>query len=455
MSTPTTALDARALDELCVNTIRTLSMDAVQKANSGHPGTPMALAPIAYVLYTRVMRHSPEQPGLARPRPLRPLLRPRVDAPLLDALPDRLRAHARRPQELPPARQPDRRATPSTGTPPGIETTTGPLGQGISMRVGMALAERMLAARFNRDGHELVDHHTFTIASDGDMEEGISAEAALAGRPPRPRPPDRLLRRQPHLDRGRHRARLLRGRRRALRGLRLARAEPRRGHRASTASRRPRGRRMEVDGPAVADHLPHPHRARLRRTSRTRAGRTARRSARRRSGSPRRPTAGRPDEPFYVPDEALAHFRECVDRGAEREAEWAERPSAYAADATRSCGSEFERDPERAAARRAGTPTSRRFDPADAGMIATRKAAQRGDPVGRRAVPELVGGSADLAPSTLTLIDGGGERRARRLRRAQPPLRDPRARDGRDRQRAHAARLPRLRRRRSSSSPTT
>ena len=104
-----TVTDSRALDTLSVNTIRTLAMDAVQRANSGHPGTPMALAPVAYVLYTRIMRHSPSRPGLARPRPLRAVGGPRVDAALLDALPDRVRPHARRPQELPPARQPDRR----------------------------------------------------------------------------------------------------------------------------------------------------------------------------------------------------------------------------------------------------------------------------------------------------------------------------------------------------------
>ena len=124
---------------------------------------------------------------------------------------------------------------PSTATRPGIETTTGPLGQGISTAVGMALAERMLAARFDREGHDVVDHRTYFIASDGDLEEGIASEASSHRRPPRPRPADRLLRRQPHLDRGRHGAVVLRGRRRALRGLRLARAEPRRGHRPGFA----------------------------------------------------------------------------------------------------------------------------------------------------------------------------------------------------------------------------
>ena len=86
-----TVTQDQALDQLCINAIRTLSMDAVQKANSGHPGTPMALAPVAYLLYTRIMRHNPGNAGLARPRPLRPVRRPRLDAPLLVAVPDGLR----------------------------------------------------------------------------------------------------------------------------------------------------------------------------------------------------------------------------------------------------------------------------------------------------------------------------------------------------------------------------
>ena len=104
-----TATDPRTLDKLCIDTIRTLSMDGVQKANSGHPGTPMALAPIAYVLYTRVMRHNPEDPKWLNRDRFVLTARPRLDAALLDALPHGLRPDARRPQELPPARQPDRR----------------------------------------------------------------------------------------------------------------------------------------------------------------------------------------------------------------------------------------------------------------------------------------------------------------------------------------------------------
>src|SRR5205085_7072771 len=177
----TTAADTRTLDELCVNTIRTLSMDAVQHANSGHPGAPMGLAPLAYVLYTRVMKHNPANADW-----------PDRDRFVLSA------GHASMllysmlyltgyPMTLDDIKHFRKVGSPTAGHPerkysPGIEATTGPLGQGISMSVGLALGERMLAARFNEHGHEIVNHHTFTIASDGDIQEGVQSEAAsLAG----------------------------------------------------------------------------------------------------------------------------------------------------------------------------------------------------------------------------------------------------------------------------------
>ena len=218
------------LDELCVNTIRTLAMDAVQKANSGHPGTPMALAPIAYVLYTRDHAPRARAPGLAEPRPLRAERRPRVDAALLAPVPDRVRALARRPQALPPARLARRPATRSTATRPGSRRRPARSARASATCTGLALGERMLERAPRRRRHR--PPHVLRSPRDGDMQEGISGEAGLARRPPRARPPDRLLRRQPHHDRGRHRARVLRGRRQALRGLRLARPEPRRGPRA-------------------------------------------------------------------------------------------------------------------------------------------------------------------------------------------------------------------------------
>src|ERR671930_1851851 len=149
----TTPTDTRALEELSVNTIRTLSMDAVQKANSGHPGAPMALAPLAYVLYTRVMKHNPGNPDwFDRDRFV--LSAGHASMLLYSML--YLTGYGLELDDLKNFRQ---LGSPTAGHPeywhaPGIETTTGPLGQGISTAAGMALGERMLAARFNRPGHE-------------------------------------------------------------------------------------------------------------------------------------------------------------------------------------------------------------------------------------------------------------------------------------------------------------
>jgi transketolase len=171
----------RNIDDLCINTIRALSMDAVQKANSGHPGAPMGLAPAAYILWTRVMKHNPENPGwLDRDRfvlsaghasmLLYSLLHLSGYAVTLDDIKNFRQWNSKTPGH------------PEFGHTPGVETTTGPLGQGFANAVGMAMAERHLAARFNSPGHEIVDHYTYMICGDGDMMEGISSEAAsLAG----------------------------------------------------------------------------------------------------------------------------------------------------------------------------------------------------------------------------------------------------------------------------------
>src|SRR5687767_6756108 len=156
-------------------------MDAVQKANSGHPGTPMALAPITYVLYTRVIKHNPENPDwFDRDRFV--LSAGHASMLLYSML--YLTGYGLTLDDLKNFRQ---LGSPTAGHPEygdahGIEATTGPLGQGLSMSVGLALAEAMLAARFNGDGEPLIDHHTYVIASDGDLQEGVASEAcSLAG----------------------------------------------------------------------------------------------------------------------------------------------------------------------------------------------------------------------------------------------------------------------------------
>ena len=175
------AINQNDIDQLCVNTIRTLSMDAVQKANSGHPGAPMGLAPAAYVLWTRHMRHNPKNPDwLNRDRFI--LSAGHASMLLYSLL--YLTGYGLSLDEIKNFRQWGSKTPghPEYGHTPGVETTTGPLGQGFTNGVGMAMAEQHLAAQYNREGHNIIDHHTYVICSDGDVMEGISSEAAsLAG----------------------------------------------------------------------------------------------------------------------------------------------------------------------------------------------------------------------------------------------------------------------------------
>jgi transketolase len=169
------------LDELCVNTLRTLAMDAVERARSGHPGAPMGLAPAAYVLWTRVMKHTPQNP--AWPDRDRFVLSNGHASALLYGL-LHLCGYDLPVEELKRFRQWGSRTPghPEFGHTQGVETTTGPLGQGFANAVGMAIAERHLAARFNRGARKIVDHCTYVFCGDGDLMEGVSSEAAsLAG----------------------------------------------------------------------------------------------------------------------------------------------------------------------------------------------------------------------------------------------------------------------------------
>ena len=178
---PPAAGTSTAIEQLAVDTIKVLAMDAVQEANSGHPGTPMALAPVGYVLWTRHLRHNPRNPGwVDRDRFVLSaghasmLIYSLLHLTGYDLTLDDIRRFRQWGSRTP--------GHPEYGHTPGVETTTGPLGQGVANTVGMALAERWLAHRYNRPGHEIVDHRTWAICSDGDLMEGISHEAAeIAG----------------------------------------------------------------------------------------------------------------------------------------------------------------------------------------------------------------------------------------------------------------------------------
>ncbi|MBI2848087.1 MAG: transketolase, partial [Chloroflexi bacterium] len=169
------------LDDLCINTIRFLSIDAVEKAKSGHPGTPMGAAPMAYILWDRFLKHNPTDPEWSdRDRFVLScghasmLLYSLLHLTGYDLTLDDIKSFRQWGSRTPG--HPEYRVT------PGVEATTGPLGQGFGNAVGMAIAERWLAQHYNRPGHEIVNHYTYAIVSDGDLQEGASSEAAsLAG----------------------------------------------------------------------------------------------------------------------------------------------------------------------------------------------------------------------------------------------------------------------------------
>jgi transketolase len=390
------------LDNLSVDTIRTLSMDAVQKANSGHPGTPMALAPLTYVLYARVMRHNPRDPDW--PDRDRFVLSAGHASMLLYSTLYLSGYEVSLEDDIEQFRQLNSRAAghPEYGHMPGIEVTTGPLGQGIAHAVGMALAERMLAARFNRDDQEIVDHRTFVIASDGDMEEGISGEASsLAG----------------HLKLGRLIAFYDQNHISIEGDTGLAFSEDV-GKRYEAYGWHVQDLKEDIgldrieqalnDAIAVEDQpsmiIVRTHIAQGSPNKHDTAGA---------HGSPlgeeeiklTKEAMGWPSqEPFYVPEDAIKHFRgTAVERGAELEAEWQKRFDAYG-EAHPELAQEFKR-----LVRRELPPGWDEEIPrfhASGTMTATRKSSQTVIQWAAAQVPELVGGSADLAPSTLTLIDG-------------------------------------------------
>jgi transketolase len=400
-----TATDATTtLDRLCVDTIRTLSMDAVQKANSGHPGTPMALAPLAYVLYTRVMRHNPSDPDwIDRDRFI--LSAGHASMLLYSTL--YLTGYPMTLEDIKHFRQV---GWPTAGHPerkdsPGIEATTGPLGQGISMAVGLALAERMLAARFNEIGHEIVNHRTFVIVSDGDVQEGVASEASsLAG----------------HLGLGRlitfyddNKVQLAGPTSQSFSEDVAERYDAYGWHvlhiedvndleRVEEATREA----MDVeDRPSlivVRSHIGYgsPHKQDTSSAHGSPLGEEEVRLTKEAYGWD-------PDKTFYVPGEALGHFRRCCERGKEFEDEWNRRFEAY-----RQEHPEQARELEMIDA--GGMPDGwdrdelPRFDPGD-NPIATRKASEKVIQWAAQRIPHLVGGSADLATSTNTDIADGGD----------------------------------------------
>ena len=177
----TATLSARSIDELSIDTLRLLAVDTVEKAKSGHPGAPLACAPIAYLLYHKLMKHNPAHAKWAD-RDRFVLSNGHASALLYSSL--HLAGYKVTMDDLKSFRQwhSITPGHPEAGETEGVEVTTGPLGQGFGMGVGLAIAEKHLAAVYNRPGFDVVDHYTYVLCGDGDLMEGISHEAAsLAG----------------------------------------------------------------------------------------------------------------------------------------------------------------------------------------------------------------------------------------------------------------------------------
>jgi transketolase len=398
--------DARAsgndLDQLCINTIRMLSIDAVQKAESGHPGMPMGAATMAYVLWTRYLHHNPRNP--AWPDRDRFVLSAGHASMLLYSLLF-LTGYDLTMNDIEQFRQWKSRTPghPERGPTPGVEVTTGPLGQGFANSVGLAIAERWLAATFNRQGDDVVDHCTYVLASDGDLMEGVAAEAAsLAGT----------------LQLGRlivlYDANQITlsattnvtftedvGARFEAYGWHIQRID---GQDVAAVDAALVVARAEADRPSLIVAHTHigygsPHRQDTWHAHGEPLGVEEVRLTKRALGWPENRT-------FYVPDDALRTFRQSVESGAELEAAWRRRVDAYGV-AHPEMADPF------ALALAGELPDGWEthlpiFTPAD-GEMATRDAGGQTINALAAVVRNLVGGSADLDPSTRTALKGCGD----------------------------------------------
>jgi len=391
------------LDELCINTIRFLSVDAVQKANSGHPGMPLGAAPMAYVLWTRFLKHHPRNPGwFDRDRFV---LSAGHGSMLLYSL-LHLTGYDFSLDDIKRFRQWGSKAPghPERGHTPGVETTTGPLGQGFGNAVGMAIAEAQLAAQYNRPGHEVIDHATYAIVSDGDLMEGVASESAsLAG----------------HLRLGKliclyddNRITLAADVDITFSEDRLRRFEAygwqtiavADGNDLASIDAALRAARADTSRPTLIGVRTHlgfgsPHKQDTFEAHGSPLGPDEVRLTKERLGWP-------VDPPFLIPEPALAHFHKALAQGERDEKEWNDRMAAFAR-AVPDSAEEFrqrirgELPP--------GWDTAIPTFPADAKGIATRAASGKVMNAIAPRVPALTGGSADLDPSTFTALKDLGD----------------------------------------------
>lgn len=391
------------IDQLCINTIRLLAVDAVQQANSGHPGMPMGAAPMAYVLFTRFLKHNPHNPHW--PDRDRFVLSAGHGSMLLYSLLF-LTGYDLTLEDLKAFRQWGSKTPghPEYGHTPGVETTTGPLGQGFANGVGLAMAERFLAARFNRPGFPLVDHYTYAIVSDGDLMEGISHEAAsLAG----------------HLKLGKL-IYLYDDNRISIEGStditftedRLARfkaygwqvLQVEDGNNLKAIARALNKARKDLNRPSLIAirtciGCGSPNKENSASAHGEPLGAEEVRLTKENLGWPLEPT-------FYVPEEALKVFRRALSRGARQERQWNDLFSRYS-QVYPDLAEEWKRVMARGLP--AGWEEALPRFPADPKGQATRAASGTVLNALAPQIPHLIGGSADLAPSNKTEIKGSSD----------------------------------------------
>ena len=394
---------SESLDQLCINTIRMLSVDAVEKAKSGHPGAPMGLAPTAYVLWTRFLKHSPRNPSW--PDRDRFVLSAGHGSMLLYSM-LHLTGYDLSLEQIQQFRQWDSRTPghPERGLTPGVETTTGPLGQGFGNGVGMAIAEAHLAARYNRPGFAIVDHFTYGIVSDGDLMEGVAAEAAsLAGH--------LKLGKLVYLYDNNHISLAAAtdltftedcAKRFEAYGWHTQTVED--GNDLEAIDRALSAAHGETGRPSlvlVRTHIGYgsPGKQDTFEAHGSPLGTEEVKRTKQKLGWPAEP-------PFFVPQEALACFRESVSRGEKAETEWEEQVSAYTQKFPE-LAREFE-ETMRGKLPKGWDEGIPDFPPDPKGL-ATRAASGKVLNAIAAKLPTLIGGSADLNPSTFTVLQNLGD----------------------------------------------